>query len=159
MLFLSLVMGYLWHPLPRHHSFFSPFPHSLSPLLLTHSNACNIGSTTQNSLIWHLKCVGLLFDTIVIKESGSRCVFHLICGKKSLFQVFHSDTHSNACNIGSKAQNSLVEQPIGVLSMLAYYLTLKLEESGSRCVIYAICGRESRFSDFSTLTPTQIIIT
>jgi hypothetical protein len=34
--------------------------------------------------------------------------------RKSFFQVFHSDTHSNACKIGSTARNPLIEQPIGV---------------------------------------------
>ena len=34
--------------------------------------------------------------------------------KKSFFRVFHSDTHSNACNIGSTARNSSIEQPIGI---------------------------------------------
>jgi hypothetical protein len=33
----------------------------------------------------------------------------------------HYDTHSNACNIGSTTRNSLIEQPIGVLSMLAFH--------------------------------------
>jgi hypothetical protein len=51
-LFLGTVGdGVLMAPSPNASLIFSPFPLSLSSLHLTHSNACNIGSTARNSSI------------------------------------------------------------------------------------------------------------
>ena len=84
----------------------------------THSYNYNIGSTTQNALVEQL--IGLLsmlayyltqnFD----RKADQGALFMRFVGEKSFFWVFHSDTHSNACNIGSTTRNSSIEQPIGV---------------------------------------------
>jgi hypothetical protein len=46
-----------------------------------------------------------------------------------------------------------------VFRSLQLFDTIFRQESGSRCVVHAICGRKSRFIDFSTLTPTQTSVT
>jgi hypothetical protein len=68
-------------------------------------------------------------------------------GEKVVFLSFPlSDTHSDNYNIGSTTRNSLVEQLIGLPSMLAYYLTAKLE--GKRIKVRHSCDLWARKSFF-----------